>query len=181
MYGIVNKAIEGLVITKFGSEKWAEIKLKSGVTEDAFLSNQSYPDKTTFDLAISASEVLKIDLKDILIEFGEYWVLNTGQENYGSLMKAGGNNLKEFLINLPNFHSRVMLIYPKLTPPEFKITNIESNAVQVHYYSTRNGLTYFMYGLLSGLGKMYKVDVEINILSEKENNGDHDVFKISWN
>jgi hypothetical protein len=181
MYGIVNKAIEGLVITNFGHDKWQEIKHKSGVTEEAFLSNQSYPDKTTFDLARSASEVLQKDIKEILIAFGEYWVLHTGQENYGSLMKAGGNNLKEFLINLPNFHSRVMLIYPNLTPPEFKISNIESNSVHVHYFSTRNGLTYFMYGLLSGLGKMYKVEVEINIVSEKENTGDHDVFKISWN
>lgn len=180
MYGVVNKAIEGLVINNFGPEKWNEIKHKSGVKEDAFLSNQSYPDKTTFDLAISASEVLKMDIKDVLIAFGEYWVLHTGQENYGSLMKAGGNDLKEFLTNLPNFHTRVMLIYPNLTPPEFKITDIESKSAHVHYFSTRNGLTFFMYGLLSGLGKMYKMDVTIQVISEKEKGNDHDIFKISW-
>jgi hypothetical protein len=31
------------------------------------------------------------------------------QGKYGGLMEAGGNDLKEFLINLPLFHNRVML------------------------------------------------------------------------
>jgi hypothetical protein len=39
-------------------------------------------------------------------------VLKTTKEKYGGLMEAGGNDLKEFLINLPLFHNRVMLIYP---------------------------------------------------------------------
>ena len=180
MYGIVNKAIQGLVTENFGLESWQKIKEKSGVSVDAFLSNEPYPDQTTFDLAIAASEVLKIELKDILLSFGEYWVLKTGQESYGSLMKAGGDNLKSFLINLPNFHSRVMLIYPNLTPPEFKITDVEENSINVHYISTRNGLHYFMYGLLQGLGKMYKVEIKIEILALKSDGAANDVFKVRW-
>ncbi|MFT7336624.1 MAG: hypothetical protein ACI9M1_002585 [Porticoccaceae bacterium] len=33
-------------------------------------------------------------------------------------MEAGGNDLKEFLISLPLFHNRVMLMYLRLSPPE---------------------------------------------------------------
>jgi hypothetical protein len=181
MYGIVNKAIQGLVTDNYGLETWNKIKEKSKVEADYFLNNESYPDETTFNLANSASEYLNIDIKDVFIAFGEYWILKTGQESYGSLMKAGGNNLKEFIINLPNFHSRVMLIYPNLTPPEFKITDIEEFSVTVHYISSREGLQFFMYGLLQGLGKLFKTNINIEIIASKLDGAKHDVFKISWN
>ena len=180
MYGIVNKAIQVLLTENYGLESWEEIKKRSGVSVEAILSNEPYPDRTTFDLAIATSEYLKIDLKDLLISFGEYWVIKTGQESYRSLMKAGGDNLKEFLINLPNFHSRLMLIYPNLTPPEFKISNIENAALYVHYFSIRNGLHYFMFGLLQGLGKLYKKPTEISIIESKSDGADHDVFCVKW-
>jgi hypothetical protein len=85
MYGIVNKAIKGLVKDQFGDEAWEKIKTKSSVHDDLFLSNEPYPDQTTFALATAASEVLNLSLKDILIAFGEYWILKTGQESYGDL------------------------------------------------------------------------------------------------
>jgi hypothetical protein len=180
MYGIVNKAVQGLVISNFGQEKWAQILLESGVKDDTFLSNESYPDKTTFDLAIAASNVLKMNLNDVLIAFGEYWVLETGNKAYGELMKAGGNNLKEFLINLPSFHSRVMLMYPNLTPPEFKIEDSNQKTMNIHYISTRDGLTYFMYGLISGLGKMYKESISIEVINKKSDGHKNDVFRVKW-
>jgi len=36
MYGLVNQAIQGLVIDNFGSENWNKIKQKAGVTNDSF-------------------------------------------------------------------------------------------------------------------------------------------------
>lgn len=180
MYGIVNKAVKGLVIDNFGQEKWNQILLKSGVQDDMFLNNQSYPDKTTFDLAIAASEVLDLGLNEVLIAFGEYWVLETGQKAYGELMKAGGQNLKEFLENLPSFHSRVMLMYPNLTPPEFRIEKKHQSLFHVHYISTRDGLTYFMYGLLLGLSKMYNESISIEVLQLKSEGFKNDIFTVEW-
>ena len=51
MYGIINKAIENLVVEKFGVEKWEIIKLKSGINIDFFLSNEPYDDAITYKLA----------------------------------------------------------------------------------------------------------------------------------
>ncbi len=180
MYGIVNKAIQGLVTENFGEENWLLIKQKSGVTEDSFLSNEPYPDDVTYKLAGAASEVLNLSIDQVLSAFGEYWVLKTGLEHYGSLMRSGGNNFKEFLINLPNFHSRVMLIYPNLTPPEFKITGILDSALELHYFSERAGLKHFMYGLILGLGKMYEVTPKITLIQDRDNGDDHEVFLVEW-
>ena len=51
MYGIVNKAIEDLVIADYGAEKWALILKKSGIEESFFISNEPYDDEITFKLA----------------------------------------------------------------------------------------------------------------------------------
>lgn len=180
MYGIVNKAIEELIIRDFGIHKWDIIKQKSGVDIDFFMSHESYDDDITYQLAGAAAEELNISIGEILISFGEFWVLNTGKEKYGALMETGGTNLKEFLIHLPLFHNRVIVIYPKLTPPEFRITNIEETSLFVHYISNRKGLQEFVRGLLQGLSKLYNVSTSIDLLESRSEGKDHEIFKISW-
>ena len=180
MYGIVNRAIEDLVIANFGMEKWEAVKQRSGVDVDFFISNEPYDDEITFKLAIAVGEELNISLSQVLQAFGEWWILKTGKEKYGGLMEAGGNSLREFLINLPIFHSRIMLIYPKLTPPEFKTSHIETNSIHVHYFSKRAGLQEFVRGLLSGLGKMYNTETTIELIHSRDQGDDHEVFKVSW-
>ena len=178
MYGIVNNAIESLVKTNFGNENWQQVLTKSNIGIDYFLNSQPYDDEITFALANAVSEVNNMPIGEVFRAFGEWWIVKTGQEKYSHLMEAGGDNLKEFLINLPDFHNRILLIYPQLTPPEFKISEIESNSLKLHYYSKRQGLQEFVYGLIMGLAKMYKVEVTIN--SSKEINDNHEIFKINW-
>lgn len=180
MYGIINQAIQELVTTNFGEDKWIQVLKISGVKEAFFLSNESYDDEVTYQLARAASEVLHLSLEEVLHTFGEFWVLHTGNKKYGSLMIAGGNNLKEFIVNLPVFHDRVSLIYSNLRQPEFEVSDIEENSIQLHYYSHRIGLTEFVRGLLFGLSKLYQTSSTIELLNCRDKGHDHDVFKISW-
>ncbi|ANQ52330.1 heme NO-binding domain-containing protein [Flammeovirga yaeyamensis] len=180
MYGIVNKAIQGLVTENFGEEKWEAILKKSGVDIELFAGNEIYDDKITFDLAIAASEVLELPLSDVLVAFGKYWVLTTAKKHYGSLMDTGGNNLKDFFVNLPNFHSRVMLLYPNIQPPEFDIEVLEEKKLKVKYFSVREGLTDFVHGLLLGLGEAFDTEVEVEFLTGRVDGLRHDEFTVAW-
>lgn len=180
MYGIVNKAIEDLVIANFGEEKWEAIKERSGIDIDFFISSEPYDDDVTFKLAVAVSEEMNMSVSDVLIAFGEWWVIKTTSEKYSGLMQSGGNNLKEFLLNLPNFHNRVMLIYPKLTPPEFKVSDETENSIHLHYFSKRQGLQEFVRGLIQGLGKMYNTPVTIELMQTRNEGSTHEIFKISW-
>ncbi len=180
MYGIVNKAIEDLVIANFGEEKWEAIKDRSGIDIDFFISSEPYDDDVTFKLAIAVSQEMQMTVEEVLIAFGEWWVIKTTSEKYTGLMQSGGNNLKEFLLNLPNFHNRVMLIYPKLTPPEFKVSDETENSIQLHYFSKRQGLQEFVRGLIQGLGKMYNTPVVIKLMQTRNEGSSHEIFKISW-
>jgi hypothetical protein len=71
MYGIVNKAIEDLIVSNFGEDKWLEIKERSGVDIDFFISNEPYDDEITFKLAIAAGEVMNLSVGQVLEAFGE--------------------------------------------------------------------------------------------------------------
>ncbi|MCU0430093.1 MAG: heme NO-binding domain-containing protein [Cytophagaceae bacterium] len=179
MYGIVNKAIEGLVTENFGVEKWIEIKALSNIQEERFLSHEQYDDSVTFGLATAAAEVLHLPIAKVLVAFGKYWVLKTAKKHYGSLMDSGGNDFDNFLLNLPNFHSRVMLLYPNIQPPEFKVHKEEDDVFHVHYYSTRPGLTHFVEGLLLGLGEAFGKNVKVLLVRSREQGFDHDEFEIA--
>lgn len=180
MYGIVNKAIEDLVTENFGADKWEAVKEKSGVDVDFFLSNEPYDDAITYQLAGAASDVLGLSVGQVLNAFGEWWILKTGKEKYGGLMETGGSNLREFLVNLPMFHNRIMLMYPRLTPPEFKVSDTTETSIHLHYHSKREGLQEFVRGLLSGLAKMYHVEVAIELLQTRDEGSTHEIFKVSW-
>ena len=121
MYGMVNKAVEDMVCLHHGEAVWEQIKSEAGVDVDVFMSNESYSDDITYLLVAAASKVLKMPVEQILIGFGEHWILHTAQEGYGGLLQASGKNLPDFLRNLPNFHSRVAMIFPKLQPPPVRM------------------------------------------------------------
>ena len=180
MYGIVNKAIQDLVTANFGQEKWENILERSGIEEDFFISSEAYDDDITFKLAKAVSEEMKMSLNDVLVAFGEWWVVKTTKEKYGGLMESGGSSLKEFLENLPLFHNRVMLIYPKLTPPEFKVSDISERSLNLHYFSKREGLQEFVRGLIQGLGIMFNTETKIELLQTRDLGDDHEIFKVSW-
>ncbi len=180
MYGLVNKAIEELIVTSFGEDQWLLIKQKAGVDIDVFISNEGYSDDITYQLVSAASEVLGMPVRDVLIAFGEHWVLNTATHGYGAMMRSGGTSLKAFLINLPNLHTRVQMIYPNLEPPRFECQDVKDTSMSLHYFTHRPGLTDFVVGIVQGLGKLYKTPATTRITALKSAGDDHDIFEVTW-
>src|ERR1700743_3651762 len=107
MYGLVNAAIQELVCSQFGADKWEAIKKKAGVDIEVFNRMQPYPEEVTYNLVGAVSEVLGIPPDEVIKAFGEYWVLYTGQVGYGHMFQIAGASLRDFLYNLDNLHSRI--------------------------------------------------------------------------
>ena len=167
MYGLVNKAIEGLVVENHGEDVWEAIKAKAGIDIDVFISNEGYDDSLTYDLVGAASEILGAPAEAILESFGIYWVTTIAEQSYGHMMDASGKTLTDFLVNLPNFHTRVTMIFPKLRPPRFEVTDIQENQLHLHYHSHRPGLQHFVIGLMKGLGNRYDSEVEVSLVESQ--------------
>lgn len=180
MYGLVNQAIEDMVVMHHGESEWLQIKNTAGVDVDVFQRNEGYPDEVTYKLVSAAVKILNVTAEEFLHNFGEHWILHTAQESYAGLMQSAGRTLPQFLKNLPDFHARVALIFPKLQPPIFKISDESDHSIKLHYFSSRQGLQPFLVGLLHGLGKLFNTPVTVRLMERREHGADHDVFEIVW-
>jgi hypothetical protein len=180
MYGLVNRAIEQMVCQHHGDATWEKIKEEAAVDIDVFIGNQGYDDAVTYRLVGAASAVLNVPADQILEMFGRHWILCTAKEGYGDLLCGAGNDLSSFLCNLPNFHTRVKLLYPHLKPPLFSCDEVTPDSLHLHYRSSRPGLAPFVRGLLFGLGELFKVEVTPVQLAFKDRGADHDIFQVSW-
>lgn len=160
MLGFVNQAIKDMVVNEFSLDLWEDICEDVQFHEKSFLTQQDYPDILTYNLVASICKLKNMEASDVLIAFGEYWVLKTATPKYGSLFQASGQTFSEFLEFLPNFHSKAMLFYPNLNPPDFRIDKIAENQYRLFYYSHRQGLDAFVIGLIQGLAKFYNEKIE---------------------
>lgn len=180
MYGLVNQAIEDMVLSQFGEATWAKIKKEAQVAPPIFENMQSYPDAVTYDLVSAANRVLGIPAEQILELFGEYWVLYTAEKGYGDMLTMAGHDLASFLQNLDNLHSIVGSMMPHLQPPSFKCTDITSDSLTLHYYSKRQGLAPMVIGLIRGLGKRFNKTCEAKHIGSETSNNVHEIFEVKW-
>ena len=178
MYGLVNRAVQGLVESTWGPDAWRAICADAGVDPGGFLAMQSYPDDVTYRLVGAASKHSGLAPDQILRAFGEYWVLYTGREGYGALLAATGNTVDEFLGNLDSLHSRVSASFTELSPPSFRTEPVGPGLLRLHYYSHRPGLAPLVEGLLAGVGKMLSQPVEVTLERSRETGHDHEVFLV---
>ncbi|MCC5652487.1 heme NO-binding domain-containing protein [Nostoc sp. XA013] len=180
MYGLVNKAIQDMVCSRFGKETWKEIKHKAEVDIDVFLNMEGYPDDITHKLVKAASVVLSLSTQQIMQAFGEFWIQYTAQEGYGEMMDMSGDTLPDFLENLDNLHARVGVSFPNLQPPSFECTDMEENSLSLHYRSDREGLTPMILGLVQGLGNRFDTEVDITQTQNRDEGAEHDEFLVVY-
>ena len=145
MFGWINDCTESLVVSKFGLEKWHEIKKKAGcVVEDgAFIRHQYYSDESTVALVVAASEVLGLPVDGVLEAFGTYFMEFTRSNGYDNLLSCQGSNLRLWLSNLNALHDHLQSSLPKgFVAPVFWCENDEgcSGAILLHYFSHRGSL-----------------------------------------
>ncbi|MEP1075093.1 heme NO-binding domain-containing protein [Leptolyngbya sp. PL-A3] len=170
-----------MVCTQFGETTWETIKQEASLTDiDYFISMNAYPDDVTHRLVRAACKVLGMSAEEILQAFGEYWVTYTAEEGYGEMLAMAGDNLPEFLENLDNLHARVGLNFSNLKPPSFDSTSVDQSTLQLDYHSTRQGLAPMVMGLLKGLGRRFKTEVDVTQTGDRTTGADHDTFLIKY-
>jgi len=190
MFGWINDCTECLVLTKFGEEKWHEIKEKAGceVQDGGFLRYKYYPDSDTVGLVVAASEVLGIGVDDVLMAFGDYFIDYVQENGYSNVLECLGSNLRDWLSNLNSLHDHLQASYPKgFVAPVFWSEDDEEltttdGAILVHYFSHRGSLLVpLVVGVIKKLSKCY-FDIEINMDQfelQDENEANHTSWRIT--
>jgi len=177
MYGVIYIAIKEYAETAFGTQKWQAIVAGSGVTVDFAFTEQPFNDNISYSLAKAAAAVTGTPLQTVLYNFG-LQVIRTTNTRFKPIMSSRGETLRDYLLNLPDFHNRISLIYPQLTAPEFRLTDVTDTCLMFHYRKKWEGMTEYFRGYLNGLAEVYKENVTITPVSATSD--PEEVYKITW-
>ncbi|MEZ4236499.1 MAG: heme NO-binding domain-containing protein [Myxococcota bacterium] len=177
MYGLVNQAMQDLVVARHGQETWDRIRAAANVPHERFAAMTAYDDAVTYRLVGVASEVLDVPVPELLHAFGRYWVQYTASAGYGRLLTMAGDDLPTFLSQLDALHARVGLTCPELRPPGFRVDR-DGDDLVLHYWSDRPGLAPMVVGLIEGLGERFGTPVAATLERSRADGADHDVFRI---
>jgi hypothetical protein len=180
MYGIVNKALKAMILSEHGEALWQRVITAAGIDSPVFIGSESYPDQWTYQLVAVTCEILNKPATEVLESFGFFWATHTAVEEYPELMATGGGSLEAFLRNLPNFHTQIVLMLPKLEPPDFRCEEVGPDRLHMHYHSKREGLAPFALGILRGLVTVFKTAAEVNQVAFKGHDAEHDIFEIRF-
>lgn len=106
-------------------------------------------------------------------------VAKTVAEKYPHVLLSRGDSLQEYLLNLPAYHNRISLIYPELTPPEFRVTGQEHNSLTLQYLYKHAGIAPYVEGYLCGIAHHFEENARV---AEVPHNGSsrYKAFNISW-
>jgi len=179
MYGLVNGAIQDLIIHAHGEAAWERIRQRAGVTAPRFIAMTPYPDSVTADLVAAASAELQVTAEQVLEQFGQWWLSYAASHGYGPLIGTIGHDFVTFMANLNEFHDRLRSMFPRFAPPRLVVEVLDEHRFHLHYHSHRLGLTPFLIGLVRGLGQRFRTEVDIRHLQVRGPDHDHDVFLIT--
>jgi Haem-NO-binding len=161
MYGLVNAAFRELIVSLYGDEKWELIRTAVVPDVDTFSTMEPYPDEVTYRMVERACHFTGVSQEELLIKFGEHWVVFTAAQGYSALFDIAGDSLPDFLLSLNDLHARVGRNFPKLRPPTFRFDAIDAKTLRMHYLTRREGLCPFVRGLLQGLSLRFRTPIAV--------------------
>ncbi len=151
MKGVINKGIQELVESQFGKDTWETICQEANCDEPLFSPGLEYPDQMTIDLVTAAAKHTDLSADAVMIEFGKYWIPNTGRESHPALYALAGRNARDFLAHAERIHTQVTKSISGAHPPKLSAEDLPDGGLAIHYVSAR-GLCPVVHGLILGVG-----------------------------
>ena len=180
MLGMVNHALQEMVVDRHGATAWEAIRADANVEDRVFIIMKQYPDEVTYDLARAVARRLGITLPEALHAFGHYWMIYAERQPWGKVMHSMAGSVRQLLPALNEMHSRISLSFPGVTMPQFRTEPDPGGGVRVHYFSPRPGLAPFVHGVLEGMGAMYGEMVQVSQVEDRAHGAAHDVFLVEF-
>lgn len=178
MYGLVNRAIEQLVVSLKGEDAWRRVCQAAQWSDEGFVAMQTYDDAVTYRLVGAVSQELGLPPDAVLKAFGEYWILYTAEEGYGEMLSMCGSDLLSFLHGMNHMHARIEVTMPHIRPPHFHVEELNASELELIYESDREGLAPMVEGLITGLAKRFNQTIEIRQLERRQADSRQDRFHI---
>jgi guanylate cyclase soluble subunit beta len=106
-------------------------------------------------------------------QFGQRFFEHCNSSGWKKILPCLGGNLKDFLSGLDNLHEQLLVRYPGMQAPSFRVESKQgSDILTVFYYSIREGLQYMVVGMIKAAAKqLYQSDVDVAIDSYNADEG----------
>ncbi|GLC52309.1 hypothetical protein PLESTB_000607500 [Pleodorina starrii] len=179
------------ICDSFGRDAWLKI-IKQAHVDCNWVSSCPYPDKVTYDLVITGAGILGVTVPQALEAYGQYFVNYVIQQGYTRLLRSLGANIAEwvvtgeegakFLANLNNLHLHLTMGFPSMVAPAFRVEQVTSTSLLLHYHSIRPALWPIVSGVLKGISKvLFDFEVELQLVASREQGDcDHEIFRVSY-
>jgi hypothetical protein len=167
MKGVIALALKGMMVDKYGEDKWKSALSKAGIEkEPVILPTSDVSDELVLKVVQAVCETLGISLQQAADAFGDYWVNVYSQQMY-KVYFEGVTTAKDFLLKMDTVHVGTTKNLPDASPPRFEYEWKDDKTLIMHYKSKRN-LIDFMVGLIKGVGIYYKEDLKVRKLDNNQ-------------
>lgn len=170
MYGIVNKAVESLVIHVAGEAAWKEMTAAAGFPNLTLCDTENYSDDVTLNIALETCEYLDMNLDTLLHTLGKYWFSYTKLQGWHSHFKLAGENFIDVLHGLDSLHANVKDAMPDANMPAFAVFPHEQG-YKLEYHSTREGFAPMVIGILESLAESLEEKWQIEHIGQRSDVG----------
>lgn len=162
MKGTIVCCIRDMVIEKFHKDVWQRTLERSGIpASNMFLPMSDIPDETVMKIIENLCKELGVTLEQAADTFGEYWMVNYVPKLYSNFL-LGAPTTRDLLLKMDRIHDTVTRTMSNASPPKFKYSWQDDNTLLMTYDSKRNLVPIFK-GLVKGVGKYYKEDIQISM------------------
>jgi hypothetical protein len=158
MKGPIVKCLEEAV-SKHGADKWKTTLAKAGIPNAFFGTLDDVDDKVVLDLVHAAASVLGIPVAAAMEAFGEHWSFTYAPSIYGVYFDKA-KSARELLLNLASIHVKMTANMKNAAPPQFTYDDSSPDTL-VMTYSSKRGMVALMPGLVRGVGKYYKEQLDV--------------------
>ena len=150
---MIHQAARSLFIELRDEAEWKLLEERAGLTNEHFISAQSYDDDVTFALIGEIVRSLDVEPEVVLERLGRHWLKFADESAYASMLRMAGTDIETFLRNLDRMHASIKATMPSAVMPSFEVlpSSGEGGPLELRYSSPRTGLESFVSGLLAGL------------------------------
>ncbi len=137
MHGMINCALQGFLISTYGSGIWTEVRDQAGLPADGFEAMLRYDDAQTIHCVEAACQVLHKHPNAFLEDVGTWLVTNQRMEPLRRLLRFAGPTFLDFLHSLEELGDRGQLAMPELDLPDLTLHRLDPSSYRL---SVRWGL-----------------------------------------
>jgi hypothetical protein len=167
MKGVIAICLKEVIVSKFGTQKWNDIMMASGLNPNmALLASVDLDDAVVMNVVKNSCRILNLSLQQIADYFGDHWMNSYAPKMYKPYYGTN-TTAKDFIIRLSEIQTKVTNNIQNANPPRFKYLLKNENTLILTYFSNR-GMIELVVGLAKGVGRYFQQKLLVRKISHSQ-------------